>query len=340
MPNSLYHTGKTTAPTVNEDSDAGYLLGDRWIDETNDKEYVCLDVTAGAAVWTETTQSGSSFGFSSAITGLGSETGTVADADTLLEALAKVNDRLPLAGGTLTGPLICSNTNIELSAGYLVHQNGQPTDKGFGVNVAGQASLYVDDGGTRVMAVNNARGMRINGQLGWTDFSGGLASIPSIGIDYDANGLYPISDDTHDWGKATNRWDDIYATNTTIQSSDERLKDSINDLTVGTNLLRELRPVSYKWKDYDFTEKVIDEEGNESEVTKRKTHTRLHAGFIAQEFKTAIESLGIPTSAIAAFVDPEATGKKGPMGVRYTELIPVLVNAFQELDQRVAALEA
>ena len=47
------------APTVNEDSGDGYSVGSRWIDTTNDKEYVCLDATVGAAVWAETTAAGS-----------------------------------------------------------------------------------------------------------------------------------------------------------------------------------------------------------------------------------------------------------------------------------------
>lgn len=55
----LKHTGKTTSPTVNADSAAGYAVGDRWIDETNKNEYVCLDASVGAAVWINTTvQSG------------------------------------------------------------------------------------------------------------------------------------------------------------------------------------------------------------------------------------------------------------------------------------------
>jgi len=48
----------TSAPTVDDDVDLGYEPGSRWVDLTNDKEYVCLDNTDGAAVWTETTQSG------------------------------------------------------------------------------------------------------------------------------------------------------------------------------------------------------------------------------------------------------------------------------------------
>ena len=45
----------SAAPTVNEDSGDGYGIGSRWFDIVNDKEYVCLDATAGAAVWIETT---------------------------------------------------------------------------------------------------------------------------------------------------------------------------------------------------------------------------------------------------------------------------------------------
>ena len=50
----------TSAPTVNNDVGEGYTVGSRWLDITNDKSYVCLDNTNGAAVWTETTQSGGS----------------------------------------------------------------------------------------------------------------------------------------------------------------------------------------------------------------------------------------------------------------------------------------
>lgn len=51
--------GAAAAPTVNDDSGDGYAIGSRWLDTTNDKEYVALDVTAAAAVWVETTGGGS-----------------------------------------------------------------------------------------------------------------------------------------------------------------------------------------------------------------------------------------------------------------------------------------
>jgi len=40
-----------TAPTDNDDSGAGYVVGSRWFDITTDKEYVCMDATNTAAIW-------------------------------------------------------------------------------------------------------------------------------------------------------------------------------------------------------------------------------------------------------------------------------------------------
>ncbi len=44
----------TTAPTITDDSAAGYGINSKWIDVTADIAYVCLDATAGAAVWQRT----------------------------------------------------------------------------------------------------------------------------------------------------------------------------------------------------------------------------------------------------------------------------------------------
>ena len=48
----------TSAPGVGNDNTEGYAVGSRWVDVTNNKEYVCLDASTGAAVWTETTGAG------------------------------------------------------------------------------------------------------------------------------------------------------------------------------------------------------------------------------------------------------------------------------------------
>jgi hypothetical protein len=48
----------SAAPTVNDDSNSGYAVGSRWFDTTNLKAYICLDASAGTAVWKETTAQG------------------------------------------------------------------------------------------------------------------------------------------------------------------------------------------------------------------------------------------------------------------------------------------
>jgi hypothetical protein len=44
----------TAAPAVTDDLDLGYKVGSEWIDVTNDKAYVCVDASDGAAVWSQT----------------------------------------------------------------------------------------------------------------------------------------------------------------------------------------------------------------------------------------------------------------------------------------------
>lgn len=58
---------------------------------------------------------------------------------------------------------------------------------------------------------------------------------------------------------------------------------------------------------------------------------RGHWGLIAQEVKTLLDELGIDSGV---FIDPAYDGKEGAMGIRYNELIPVLIKAVQELAER------
>lgn len=57
----------TAAPAVTDDSNAGYAVGSRWVDVTNDNTYTCVDASVGAAVWVQENGAG---GGASAFTGL------------------------------------------------------------------------------------------------------------------------------------------------------------------------------------------------------------------------------------------------------------------------------
>lgn len=54
--------GASTDPGATDDTNSGYAVGSRWINTTLDKEFVCLDATASAAVWTSTTAAASGIG--------------------------------------------------------------------------------------------------------------------------------------------------------------------------------------------------------------------------------------------------------------------------------------
>jgi len=44
----------TIAPATTDDSSLGYGVGSEWFDTVADKSYICVDATAGAAIWVET----------------------------------------------------------------------------------------------------------------------------------------------------------------------------------------------------------------------------------------------------------------------------------------------
>ena len=54
----LISKSTTTAPTVSNDTTELYKVGSRWVDTTNQRDWIATDVTAGAAVWVETTGAG------------------------------------------------------------------------------------------------------------------------------------------------------------------------------------------------------------------------------------------------------------------------------------------
>jgi len=107
--------------------------------------------------------------------------------------------------------------------------------------------------------------------------------------------------------------------------SDERDKADITDFTHGLNYVNQLRPVNYVWDDRTNYEDGV------SDGTKKKD--LIDIGFLAQEVKTIETDLGIDNHAI---VD---TSNSDSFGMKYNKLIPVLVNAIQELSTKNDSLE-
>jgi hypothetical protein len=156
----------------------------------------------------------------------------------------------------------------------------------------------------------------------------------------------PGADSSQDFGSSSYRWDDIYATNSTIQTSDERLKTNISGCDLGLDFIDALEPKSYKWKDYTVsgtrTVEVCDDDGNQTgqeeiSYTEEHTYTRKHYGMIAQDVLTTISGLGIDSEEFAGIIyEPEADR----YGLRYQEFMAPMIKAIQELKARVEELES
>ncbi|MEO6732755.1 MAG: tail fiber domain-containing protein [Ferruginibacter sp.] len=108
-------------------------------------------------------------------------------------------------------------------------------------------------------------------------------------------------------GTATYKWNAVYATNGTIQTSDRRMKTNIIDLKYGLKEIIALRPVSFNWK------------------TEPNTNNKV--GLIAQEVKAIVPEVVSGDEA------------KETLGLNYAELVPVLVNAIKEQQKQIDELK-
>ncbi|MBA4153597.1 MAG: hypothetical protein C0512_04525 [Flavobacterium sp.] len=120
----------------------------------------------------------------------------------------------------------------------------------------------------------------------------------------------PMTDATISLGQGANRWNTLFASNGTINTSDAREKKNIQNLTYGLDELMQLRPVSFEWKKDDGS------------------GTKL--GLIAQELQQVLPEV---VRDWDWEVDEQGNRKKvtSPiLGVYYSDLIPVLIKATQE----------
>lgn len=95
-----------------------------------------------------------------------------------------------------------------------------------------------------------------------------------------AGRVEPGADGTQDFGSPSRRWKDIYATNATIQTSDERDKVNVQPSDLGLDFIRALNPVSWVWADRD-----------EAQITETKTVKRQKRQKVMR-IETVIETAG------------------------------------------------
>ena len=110
-------------------------------------------------------------------------------------------------------------------------------------------------------------------------------------LQWDAHngGFYSFNDNTHDLGKPSNRWDNIYATNGTIQTSDRNEKQDIEVLSdAETRVAVACKGLIRKFRFIDAVEAKGDD-------------ARIHFGIIAQDLQDAFAAEGLDASRYAMF---------------------------------------
>ena len=155
----------------------------------------------------------------------------------------------------------------------------------------------------------------------------GTNGSTGAGLYFGQNVLLPLNhtgslaDDTIDLGQNSVRFDDIYATNGTIQTSDRNEKQDIAELSdaeqrvavAAKGLMRKFR-----WRD------AVEAKGDEA---------RTHFGIIAQDLQAAFAAEGLDAGDYAMFIsstwtDEETGEERTRMGVRYSELLAFIIAAI------------
>lgn len=201
------------------------------------------------------------------------------------------------------------------------------------------------DGTRPVLAANSAHdlGVFVGGATRWRFTQGG--------------DLLPQTTESYDIGSASLEVDNIFLQNAATVS-DARRKNVHGPIDGDQALafLGALEPVWFSYKDTLIPahaqrvareEDVIEGEGEDARVVGRRTvydtveapervvsHRRPHAGFVAQQFKAAMEAAGIADFAGYAY-DAESDTHL----LRLMELVGVQSAAIKRLNERLATLE-
>lgn len=145
--------------------------------------------------------------------------------------------------------------------------------------------------------------------------------------------MVPYTDDYMNIGSGSNRFDDIYATNGSILTSDEREKQDIRDLSEAEKAVA--ARIKGLMKVFRF----------KSAVEKKGDDARIHFGVMAQQVAQAFRDEGLAPERYALFCydewdeTPEITDEEGNVisqhspagnryGIRYSELLAFVIGAM------------
>lgn len=141
-----------------------------------------------------------------------------------------------------------------------------------------------------------------------------LKDAGSFSLSSDAT-ILPATDNLYDIGSASFRWDDIWATNGLIQTSDARDKKDVTEITYGIEHIMKLRPVSYRWKE--------------------SSNHDLQLGLLAQEVHDILPEVVRSTNIVKDEDGNISNIATERLGMNYASITPVLIKAMQEQQKHI-----
>ena len=117
-------------------------------------------------------------------------------------------------------------------------------------------------------------------------------------------------------------------------ASDKRDKTDVEDLSIGLDFVKQLKPKTYRWDKRSLYSKdqSIDPDGSYKA-------DQLDVGFLAQDVDALEKSLGFNDTDKKNLIS--SVSEDGQMyGLKYSKFVPMLVNAVQELSAEVEQLKS
>ena len=188
--------------------------------------------------------------------------------------------------------LIAQTANDSGVAGHILNPNGSAfhvRDGGicFVLNRLtndGAVQVFRKDG-TTVGSINSRSGLVTSVVLDPRSNGHGLSGSSTGVLPCDENG--DLEDNAMDIGNSSNRFDDIFSTNTTIQTSDQNEKQQIASLTDAE--ITAAKAISKLFKTFKWNDAVAAKGYN----------ARIHAGHVAQEVQSAMTDAGLDATKYA-----------------------------------------
>lgn len=207
-----------------------------------------------------------------------------------------------ISGGTITGSTFKTNSSLPSSGSGIVITSDTITAYNSGnatAQLSGSSLSFASSAGISSATVQGASASQMNISVA----NGGGLAINTSFLSL-LNGITG----SMDLGTSTLRWGTVYATNGTINTSDERVKYNILPLNYGLAEVLKLNPIRYSMYEKDN-----------------------RIGFSAQALNKIIPE---------ATINCEEGSEIGSAGIRETDLIPILVNAIKELKSEIDILRS